>query len=480
MSWSNIARKGFIALAALAAATLILAAVTRDAASGLQAVRERGELVVAMRQGPATYFYNAFGPGGFEYELAASFADELGVRLNVVPVSSHREALDLLARGEVDIAAGEALDDALEARGYALSIPVQSITQLLVCNRDVNARDPDKARQSILSGKPLLVAAGSHHAAQLDELRELLPALSYREIENAGDEYLLGLVHEEQAGCAVMDANAWEFHRHLYHDLMVTAELPEPTYFGWLQRRAGDSALRQAANAYLARRQANGDIAALRDRHFSHVQSLTGVDSKRFYQAIRSKLPRYADAFRREADRNGIDWRLLAAVAYQESLWDPAAQSPTGVQGLMQLTLDTAMQLGIADRTDPLSSIRGGALYLRQVLDQLPASVPEPDRTWMALAAYNAGLAHVLDARRLAGKRGGNPDSWPDVRANLALLKQPKWYSQTRYGYARGATQAIIYVRHVRRYYDLLVLASNSSNDRLMLAMGGKRADIVN
>lgn len=478
MSWSNVARKGSLALAALAAITLMV--VTRESPSGLQAVRERGELLVAIRQGPATYYENAFGPGGFEYELAAGFADELGVRLSVVPVRSHREAIALLARGEVDIAAGEALDDQLEARGYALSLPVQSITQLLVCNRDESRGDTEKARQSILSGKPLLVSSGSHHAAQLDDLKRVLPAIAYQEIDNAGDEYLLGLVHEERAGCAVLDANAWEFHRHLYHDLVVTAELPEPTYFGWLQRRAGDGALRQSANAYLARRQANGDIAALRDRHFAHVQSLTGVDSKRFYQAIRSKLPRYADAFRREADRNGIDWRLLAAVAYQESLWDPAAQSPTGVQGLMQLTLDTAMQLGIADRTDPMSSIRGGALYLRQVLDQLPASVPEPDRTWMALAAYNAGLAHVLDARRLAAKRGGDPDSWPDVRANLALLKQPHWYSQTRYGYARGATQAIIYVRHVRRYYDLLVLASNSSNDRLMLAMGGKASEIVN
>jgi len=228
MSWSNTVRNAFVALAALAAVALVM--VSRDAASGLQAVRERGELIVAIRQGPATYYHNAFGPGGFEYDLAAAFAGELGVRLNVVPVASHDEALDLLARGEVDIAAGEALDDGLEARGYALSIPVQSITQLLVCSRDEGS--PVSARQSILSGKPLLVSSGSHHVAQLDRLKHHLPALNFQPIENAGEDSLLGLVHEEQAGCAVMDANAWEFHRHLYHDLMVTAELPEPTYFG--------------------------------------------------------------------------------------------------------------------------------------------------------------------------------------------------------------------------------------------------------
>lgn len=478
MSWSTLIRNVGATLTATAALAVMLTA--NDAPSGLKEIRERGELIVAIRQGPASYYQNAFGPGGLEYELAAGFADELGVTLTVIPVNSHQEALDLLTQGEADIAAGEALDPQLEPAGLALSVPVQSITQLVICTREDLRQKSASPQNPLLSGKTLLVSAGSHHATQLGKLKNANPALSWREVESGSDEFLLGLVHEEQAGCAVVDANAWEFHRHLYHDLIVATELPEPTYFGWVQRRTGDSSLRQAANAYLARRQANGDLAALRERHFAHVQSLTSIDGKRFYQAIRNRLPRYSATFRREAQKNGVDWRLLAAVAYQESLWDPSAQSPTGVQGLMQLTLDTAMQLGIADRTDPVASIQGGARYLRQVLDQLPASVPEPDRTWMALAAYNAGLAHVLDARRLAEKRGGNPDSWPDVRANLALLKQPEWYSQTRYGYARGATQAIIYVRHVRRYYDLLVLASNSNNDRLMLAMGKASTAAVN
>lgn len=478
MSWSNRLRTTLLAAAALAAIVALVA--PRDANTGIDDIRARGELVVALRHGPASYYYNTFGPGGLEYELAEDFARELGVRLTVIPVTTSEEALAVLASGDADIAAGEALHPELD-KEFALSLPVQSITQLVICN------NPDKRKipalgsfADVANRNPLLVTTGSHHVRQLGRLGTSYSGLQWTETDVYSDENLLGLVHEEKAGCAVVDANTWEFHRHLYHDLVAVAELPEPTYFGWIQVRGGDNSLRKAANAYLARRQANGDVTALRDRHFAHLASLTGIDSKRFYQAIRSKLPRYADAFRREAEKNNVDWRLLAAVAYQESLWDPAAQSPTGVQGLMQLTLDTAMQLGIADRTDPLSSIQGGARYLRQILDQLPDSIPEADRTWMALAAYNAGIAHVLDARTLTGKRGGNPDSWPDVRANLALLKQPQWYSQTRYGYARGATQAIIYVRHVRRYYDLLVLASNSSNTSMMLAMGGPSRSIVN
>lgn len=474
MSWSQRFRTSLLLVALVGAAAVLMA--SRDSVSSIEQVRERGELVVALRQGPASFYQSAFGPDGFEYALAEGFARELGVRLTVVPVTSDREAIGLLEARKVDIAAGAALRSTLGER-FALSVPIQSITQYVVCNA------PDKgakATGTVAGLAPLLVTRGSHHVEQLADLSRSMPGLAWQETEAESDEHLLGLVHEERAGCAVMDANSWAFHRHLYHDLVIAAELPDSTYFGWLQRRAGDSSLRQAANAYLARLQANGDITALRDRHYAHMQTFTDVDSERFYRAIQSRLPRYADAFRREAARNGVDWRLLAAVGYQESLWDPAAQSPTGVQGLMQLTLDTALHLGIADRTDPFASINGGARYLRQILDQLPASIPEPDRTWMALAAYNAGMAHVLDARTLAARRGGNPDSWPDVRANLALLKDPHWYSQTRYGYARGATQAILYVRHVRRYYDLLVLASNSGSTRAMLAMGPAARPAVN
>ncbi len=468
MIWIQRIKPFAIAIAVIAAGALLTAA--RDEPSRIETVRQQGELVVAMRQGPASFYTNSFGPAGFDYELASGFARELGVQLKVVPVESARQGRDLLAAGEVDMAVGQAQHVADPA--IAHSIPVQSVTQFVVCDTSAG---PVPANARALGKRPLLVAAGSPHADQLEALRRDFNAtFTWREVAGASEENLLGAVHEDRAGCAVIDSNEWDFHRHLYPDLRVAFELPRPAFTGWALTAKGDPSLRELANAYLARRLADGTVAALRDRYYAHVQSLTGIDGKRFYKAIRHRLPRYADLFRREAERNNLDWRLLAAVAYQESLWDPAAQSPTGVQGIMQLTLETSLQLGIDDRTDPVASIKGGARYLRQIIDALPKDIPEADRTWMALAAYNAGLSHVLDARELTRKRGGNPDSWPEVRDNLALLKQQRWYSQTRYGYARGATQAIIYVRHVRRYYDLLVLASNSTrNDQMMLAMGG-------
>ena len=121
----------------------------------------------------------------------------------------------------------------------------------------------------------------------------------------------------------------------------------------------------------------------------------------------------------------------------------------------MMLTKDTAKYLKIANRRDPKQSIFGGARYLRDQIDRMPPSITEPDRTWMALAAYNLGRGHLLDAREITAELGGDPDRWVDVRAALPLLTQAKWHSKTRYGYARGH-EAVNYVGNIRTYYDIL------------------------
>lgn len=468
MSWE----KRFKTAAIVALVLLVVPGLmaVRKQPTGIETIRQQGEVVVAIREGQASYFVSPYGAAGFEFELVQAFADELGVRLRLVSVDNAENGLKLLADHRVDFAVGMAVTDERET-AFAFSVPVHASTQSVVCRRHGN--DPLPANASALGGEPIIIASGNHHREQLQQLRDVAPVLNWTEVPGASEENLLGLVHAGRAACALVDANDWELHRHLFPDIRIAFDLPGKTLFSWAFPRAGDSSLRETANAWLARREADGTIAALNDRYYSHLQSLTQLDAGRFHKAIRSQLPQYTDLFRREARRNDIDWRLLAAVAYQESAWDPLAVSPTGAEGMMQLTLGTALDLGVEDRTDPEASIRAGARYLRQLVKQLPAEIPEQDRMWMALAAYNAGLAHVLDARELVRKRGGNPNSWFAVRDTLPLLKQEKWYSQTRYGYARGATQAIIYVRHVRRYYDLLVLASNSSerND-LMLAMG--------
>lgn len=471
MSWEKRFKTFLVVCLVLMVAPGLMVIPSDVKSDSLDDVRHNGELVVGIRQGQSSFFEGPFGPAGFEYELVQRYARALNVRLRIVEVDNLEEALERLDDGDIHLAAGFPFEAPAGTNGqHTYSIPVTAASQAVACRGQKKAL-PSGPEE--LAGHLLAVAGGNHHISRLQSLKASLPTLAWSEIPGASEENLLGMVHAGKSACAVVDTHDWELHRHLFPDVRLAFELPGKTLFGWIFPDAAGTSLRESANAWLALRQADGTLARLRDRYYAHLQSLTEADTHHFHKAIRQRLPQYSSAFRREAERNGLDWRLLAAVAYQESHWDPSAQSPTGVQGLMQLTLSTALELGIDDRTDPVASIRGGALYLRRIIDQLPAGIPEEDRVWMALAAYNAGLAHVMDARDLAGKRGGNPNAWPDVRDTLPLLKQQQWYSQTRYGYARGATQAIIYVRHVRRYYDLLVLASNSTerND-LMIAMG--------
>ena len=122
----------------------------------------------------------------------------------------------------------------------------------------------------------------------------------------------------------------------------------------------------------------------------------------------------------------------------------------------MMLTRNTALSLGLSDRLDPEQSISGGARYLKNMMDKVPQTIPEEERIWFALAAYNMGYAHMLDARTLTQRQKGNPDSWSDVKQRLPLLSQKQYYAKTTYGYARG-NEAYTYVENIRRYQLSLV-----------------------
>jgi membrane-bound lytic murein transglycosylase F len=167
-------------------------------------------------------------------------------------------------------------------------------------------------------------------------------------------------------------------------------------------------------------------------------------------------LPRLRKYFQEAQAITGIDWRLLAAIGYQESNWNPFATSPTGVRGIMMLTGETADRMGVTNRLDARQSILGGARYLALMKDALPARIPEPDRTWIALAAYNQGQGHIEDARRIAQARGEQPDSWAAVKQALPYLSRGGYDKVVKYGYARGA-EALIFAENIRSYYDILL-----------------------
>lgn len=207
---------------------------------------------------------------------------------------------------------------------------------------------------------------------------------------------------------------------------------------------------------------------------FAHLDAMQNGGNKLFAQRIETRLPRYRGLMQSAANDNGLDWPLLAAMSYQESFWDADATSPTGVRGLMMLTLETAKELSVADRLDPRESLHGGARYFSQLRDRLPASIAEPDRTWMALAAYNMGMSHLEDARILTEHLGKNPDIWTEVKQQIPRLQEERYYKHLRHGYARGK-EAVAYVERIRQYLTILTWHDNIEQYGLAVAQDHER-----
>jgi membrane-bound lytic murein transglycosylase F len=251
----------------------------------------------------------------------------------------------------------------------------------------------------------------------------------------------------------VADSNIASLNRRYYPDIRMAFPIEEKQVLAWAVKK-GQKALLHEINIFFEEMRHRGSFAKIHQKYYGDAEIFDYVDLKKFHRRLETRLPRYREMIRRAAAVHGFDWRLIAAMVYQESHFDPRAQSHTGVRGMMQLTRETARELNITDRLDPEQSVRGGVRYLRRLYDRFQGT-QDPDRLLMALASYNVGHGHVMDARKLARRQGLNPDSWAALRQVLPLLRYPKFYRQTRHGYCRG-TEPVRYVDRIMTYYDIL------------------------
>ena len=419
-----------------------------------------GELRVATRNSPTTYYLGPEGPVGIEYDLARGFADWLGVELTIYSLDSIAEMIPEVVSGRAHVAAGGLSVTEKRQERVDFGPPYREVTEQVVYRN--GSRRPRSVAD--LVGGHLEVMSGSSHADTLQSLRFEHPALTWLEHPIADEEELLERVSNGELRFTVADSSAIEVSQYFHPEVRVAFELGEPQQLAWAMKPGYDGSLRDAVARYFEQVRSNGLLAALEDRYFGHTEDFDYVGARTFLRHIERRLPRYRVWFQEAAEKVGMDWRLLAAVGYQESHWNPRAVSPTGVRGLMMLTNTTARSLGIEDREDPRQSIDGGARYLRRVLNRIPERIPEPDRTWLAMAAYNIGWGHLEDARIITEIRGGDPDSWSDVRESLPLLTQRKWYSRVRHGYARGWAP-VHYVDNIRSYYEVLLWLTADDTD---------------
>ena len=177
-----------------------------------------------------------------------------------------------------------------------------------------------------------------------------------------------------------------------------------------------------------------------------------------FHLHIERRLPALRPFFEAAGQETGLGWRLLAALAYQESRWRPSAVSPRGAQGVMMLMPVTATKMGVKNVFAAEENIFGGARYLAYMKERIPKRILDPDRTLLAMAAYNMGIGHLEDARIITQMRKRNPDRWSDVRANLHRLSDPVWHTRVQRGYANGRETAQ-FVERVSQFAAILETA---------------------
>lgn len=422
--------------------------------------RESGKLVVLTVHGPTTLMPNPGGykprsdeeQAGFENDLARLFARELGVALEFVVLPNHAGLLDALERSVGHLAAGQ-VNPSEELRQRLQFGPAYKSLQFQLIYRVADQR-PRTMSDAV--GKRIAVIAESAAHDLLRDLTGTFPGIILDVLPGASHpDELLRRVESRQTDFAVFDQLGFGVNRRLHPDLAAAFNVGRELKVAWAFSPAADAELRQSARLFFDKVRANGTLARLQDRYFGHTGRIHAIDSVALLAKIPSVLPKLRALFQEAQDVSGIEWRLLAAIGYQESHWDASATSPTGVRGLMMLTEDTADRMKVKNRLDPRESILGGAKYLAMLRATVPARIAEPDRTWLALAAYNQGYGHLEDARILTQKLRLNADSWLDVRKAYPLLRDPQYFEALKYGFARG-DEAVHFVESVRNYYDIL------------------------
>ena len=447
-------KKRFIFIFIIIVVTLLSSYLHRGTGSSrgdLEKILKEGNVTIITRNAFTTYYEAADGISGFEYELTQAFASFLGVEAKYLIIDSPAEILKAMESGRADIAAaGLTRNREREAR-FSFGPDYFSTWQTVVVHKDSARWVSDMGKLAKLEG---VIAAGSNHADLLKSLQATGNPLNFSTTDTNSIEQLLAKIADKKIDYTVVDKNIFDLNRRYYPVLRNVFPLTEEDNFSWILGTKSDS-LKAVLEVWFQSIKESGWLDLLIDKYYGHTGGFDYVDLRTFHRRIEDRLDCCIDWFQKAEEKYGIPWTLLAAQAYQESHWNPNAVSPTGVRGIMMLTLRTAAQMGVQNRLDPYESIMGGAQYLSNLLKQLPVSIEGEDRVKFALAAYNVGMSHIYDARQIARNLNKNPDQWRDMKTVLPLLSQRKYYSKTKRGYARGY-EPVLYVERITNYRNIL------------------------
>ncbi|MCO6523911.1 MAG: membrane-bound lytic murein transglycosylase MltF [Candidatus Schmidhempelia sp.] len=422
--------------------------------SKLERIQSRKQLRVGMLHSLTPFYINSRSPNklsGFEFSLLNKYATSQEIELKIITANTLADLIKLLDNNKIDIIAEELKGHNSYQNKVIASIPYHTRIQQLVYRKG----ETKPYSFDDIKGK-VIVPMDSLQSVLLNKISQNYPNLEWEISTIFNQEELLKLVVSKEIDYTIADSVTIGLMRRIYPSLTVAFTPIEEQPIHWYLSKTEDKSLLDSINQFIKIAQQNGTIEYLEYLYFNYTSDFDYVNTREFIKAIETLLPKYQPFFEKYAEQQQLDWRLIAAMAYQESHWNPEATSPTGVRGIMMLTQKTAEDLGVVDRLNPEQSIYGGVKYLRTLIDRIPNNVPPDERVWYALVAYNMGYSHLLDARQLARHLGKNPDNWIDIKQILPLLNSEKYKPYLKYNGARGY-QALHFVNNIQQYYISLV-----------------------
>jgi len=420
----------------------------------LDNIKASKELDVVFLNSPSVYYIGTDGPQGFEYDLLKSYADSIQVELKITTVNTIEEAIKCIDNENIDVISASLAKTPLRKRKFNFGPSYFEVQQQVICNRKM--KNPKKIPRSLedLNGINLVVGEGTSYAERILRLQARGYEINATFTSDFSTEELLSKVSSKEIECTIVDSNIYSLNIRYYTEMTLAFTLSEREQLAWVIAKDAES-LKSDMYTWINRFNQDGSMSQLKDHYYSYVGNFDYYNTKVFYKRIKKRLPKYEALFKKAGSRYNIPWKLLAAISYQESYWNANAVSFTGVKGLMMLTRATAELQGVKDRTNPKQSIFGGAKHIRYMMKIVPKEIEGENRLKVALAAYNVGMGHIYDARKLAVGMGLNPNIWSDLKQVLPLLSQKKYYQNLKYGYARGS-EPVKYVDSIYDFKDIL------------------------
>ena len=411
--------------------------------------QESGNVLrVVTKNSPTTFYYDRYdSKSGFEYEMLKAYSEASGKLLELKIVSDIQSMHQLLKEKKVDlIANGISITQKRLDQAWVFGPVYAKTKEVLICRRGVSIFPGESAGQ-----KKLLVVKGSSYIKTLKENGYTIE--DWTQLQTNTEE-LLGMVENMEADCTVSDEHIYRNQARSAENLVLKKTLKSGIELAWVIGEHKKE-LKKEIEKWMFDYLSSGKLEVLYEKYYGHTDpKYNHYAAQTFMERKTQRLGHYIRFFKEASKKYDMPWELIAAISYQESHWDPEAVSPTGVRGMMMLTRQTARLMKV-NRLKVEESIDGGVRYFLYIKGRLPKSIKEPDRTWISLAAYNVGIGHIYDVRKLIRKNRGNPDSWKEIKFYLPYLSKKNVYKNLRYGYARG-WEPVKYVKRIRNYYEIL------------------------